>query len=67
MKVFNTYKEAFNFAVNQSRELNIDSGLEKKKEFGKTIFAVSLLPKKENTFGSERLKQRITKEEPLMA
>jgi hypothetical protein len=38
-----------------------DAGITKAREFGRQVYNVSFLPKKENTFGSEMNAERVQK------
>lgn len=61
---FATYHEAYDYAVEQSRKLRLDHGIEKTKLFGKVRWSVRMLPRPENCQGFELRMERVTPESP---
>lgn len=53
MKVFSEYKAARQYAAELAAQCSMTAGIGKTKEFGKTVFSVRLLPRKENRAGFE--------------
>jgi len=47
------YATVFNHAAKRATELQMDVGIEKIREFGKTVFSAKLLPRPENRTGWE--------------
>ena len=61
------YTKAFNEAVNLARLVKREVGIEKSKEFGKTVYNVKILPNKENRYGWELRCEIVSPNSPLMA
>ena len=61
------YNTAFNKAVKLANLCNREVGIEKTKEFGRTVYIVKLLPNKENRSGHELNLQVVTPGEPPIA
>ncbi len=63
--MYDTYEEAHCRAVLKARRLNIDVGIEKVKPFGRTAYAVRLLPRPENRCGWELRCEVVTPSSPI--
>jgi hypothetical protein len=55
----NEYDAAKTYARELVRATGLDAGILKTREFRMEVYQVSLLPKPENTFGSELLAERV--------
>lgn len=53
LQVFSDWKAAHTAAQADANRLGLSLGIEKAKEYGKTVFRVSILPKPENRYGWE--------------
>lgn len=62
---FTNYHSAYRYAVLQARKLKMDHGIRKVKEFGKERYRVFMLPRPENTYGSDLLAERVRPSDPL--
>lgn len=60
MKSFSDYDSAKNYARELVKLGGPDAGIEKAREFGRTVFNVKFLPKKENCFGHELTMERVS-------
>jgi hypothetical protein len=60
-KTFTDYDGAKAYARELAAIGGPDAGITKAREFGKQVYIVSFLPKKENTFGSEMNAERVQK------
>lgn len=58
-KFIKDYTEAYNSAVDLANRTGRDAGVRKTVEWGKSGFVVALLPKPENTFGTDLLAERV--------
>ncbi len=47
------YNLVFNAAVDLADKCQMDAGIEKMNEFGRTVYSAKLLPKPENRYGWE--------------
>lgn len=64
MNVFDSYNEAYDFAVTCAREYGHDQGIGVYNEYGTRRYKVVFLPKQEKCFGAERRMERITPDCP---
>ena len=60
MKSFSDYDAAKTHARELVKLGGPDAGIEKTKEFGRTVFNVKFLPRKENCFGHELTMERVS-------
>jgi hypothetical protein len=65
MKVFKDWKSAHSYAVETARACGMSTGIEKTKEFNRTLFAVRLLPRPENRTGSELRMEIVNPNDPI--
>lgn len=65
MKVFNNWKNAHAHAAELATACERDVGIEKGKEFGRTVFKTFLLPNKENRCGHELRCEVVTPGTPV--
>jgi hypothetical protein len=65
MKVFKDWKSAHSYAVELAHSCDMSAGIEKTKEFNRTLFAVSLLPRPENRNGHELRMEIVNPHDPI--
>lgn len=58
-KTFSDYDLAKTYARELAALGGPDAGIEKAREFGKTVYRVGYLPKKENCYGHELMMERV--------
>lgn len=51
MQTFSTWPDARTFAVERANTWNTPQGIEKRKEFGRTIYVVRSIPRADKRFG----------------
>ncbi len=60
------YIEAHNYAVTKARQLNMCYGIEKMKEFNRTVYSVKMIPTNpDKRFGWETRCEVVTPESPI--
>lgn len=66
MKSFPLYLDAYNHAAQLATTCKRDAGIYKAREFGRTVFNVSLLPDPKNRTGHELTAEIVTPNSPAM-
>ena len=59
-QAFKNYDDAYECARTSADKINKDYGIEKAKEYGKTVFRVKILPGINHSFGHELMMERVT-------
>lgn len=64
-KFFKKYHDAYDHAVASARATKADHGISKTTELGSKGFVVRMLPRPENSYGSELSAERVTPNHPV--
>lgn len=67
MKTFPDYKPALAAAIELARSVNRECGIEKAREFGRTVYRVKMLPNPENRTGWELTCEVVRPTDPMPA
>jgi hypothetical protein len=65
MSAFPTYPEAHRAAVALARQCSRDAGIERAREFNRTVYHISLLPAPQHCHGHELRMERVRPTDPL--